>query len=64
MRKNVYIPASIQVFEASYGENLMKWVSTPMSDDEITDDEFNAKSGFLDEEEEGSWVDSPTIWDR
>lgn len=63
MRKNTYTQPSINVLEASYDESLMKWVSTQMSDEEINDNEFNAKAGFLDEEEEESWINSRTIWD-
>lgn len=51
-----------EVIEARYDESLMKWNSTQFSDDPISDDDFNAKKGFPDNEED-NWPQSKSLWD-
>lgn len=62
MTKKAYIRPLTEVIEARYDESLMKWISTQFSDDPIDDDDFNAKKGFPDSEED-SWPQSKSLWD-
>lgn len=52
-----------EVIEARYDESLMKWNSTQFSEDPIHDDEFNAKRGFFDDEEDGWSSPDNNLWD-
>lgn len=41
--KKTYIQPQTEIIEAAYGEPVMEWTSTKVTDDEISDDDFNAK---------------------
>ncbi len=60
MKKKPYTQPVIEIIKANYEEGLMKWVSTPISDDEIEDVEFNAKQGSFDSEED---LPSYNLWE-
>ncbi|WP_455540447.1 HAD family hydrolase [Prevotella fusca] len=50
MIKKEYITPLTEIVEATYGEPVMDWVSTPVTDDELDNDELNAK-GFVTPED-------------
>ncbi len=63
MNKKIYIKPEVAFAQVHYEEGLMDWISTPISDDEIDDDEFNAKKGFLFEDDWSYSNSSPSLWD-
>ncbi|MDY4038218.1 MAG: HAD family hydrolase [Prevotella sp.] len=63
MTRKTYIQPLTEIVETRFDESLMKWVSTPISDEPIEDDEFNAKPGSFFFEDEPSSPTSRSLWD-
>ena len=63
MTRKTYIQPLTETVEAGNGESLMKWVSTPFSDEPIEDDDFNVKQGFFDEEDENWGKQGVRVWE-
>lgn len=63
MTRKTYIQPLTEIVETRFDESLMKWVSTPISDEPIEDDEFNAKQGFFNNEEDEWPHPNNNLWD-
>ena len=53
--KKQYIQPLAEIICGDYEEGVMDWVSTPVTDDEISDDDFNAKRGSFDRWDDGGF---------